>query len=57
MIRRLFMPVTCLAMFLACGESNPTVRHMVLSEGLSELHSQFNADTGKVRAIFLAAPT
>ncbi|HEX3130389.1 MAG TPA: hypothetical protein VH394_23835 [Thermoanaerobaculia bacterium] len=47
-----FLPV-----FLACGQSGPPSQHTVLSQDLSELRSQFNADVGKVRAIFLAAPT
>jgi hypothetical protein len=46
-----------LALFLACGQRDPAVRHTVVSQDLSELRSQFNADTGQVRAIFLAAPT
>ena len=46
-----------LALFLACGQSGPAPRHTVVSQDISELRSQFNADAGKVRAIFLAAPT
>jgi hypothetical protein len=45
------------ALLLACGQSGPTTRHTLVSQDLSELRSQFNADTEKVRAIFLAAPT
>jgi hypothetical protein len=54
-----FLPGTAafLALFLACGQSGPAPRHTVVSQDLSELRSQFNADAGKVRAIFLAAPT
>ena len=54
-----FLPGTAafLALFLACGQSGPAARHTVVSQDLSELRSQFNADAGKVRAIFLAAPT
>ena len=50
----------CLPLLVACGQSDPapgTSRHTVLSGNLSGLRSQFNADAGKVRAIFLAAPT
>ena len=46
-----------LALFLACGQRDPAWRHTVVSQDLSELRSQFNADAGQVRAIFLAAPT
>jgi len=57
MYRLLLLTATSLALFLACGQSDSTVQHKVISEGLPELRSQFNADAGKVRAIFLAAPT
>ena len=57
MMRFLSWTAASLAMFLACGQSGPAPRHTVLSENLPELRAQFNADTGKVRAIFLAAPT
>ena len=57
MYRLLLWTATSLAMFLACGQSGPAVRHTALSEGLPELRTRFNADSGKVRAIFLAAPT
>lgn len=46
-----------LPMLMACQQHGPVPRHTVVSPNLSELRSQFNADTGKVRAIFLAAPT
>ena len=46
-----------LLMLVGCGPSAPATGHMVLSGDLSPLRSQFNADAGKVRAIFLAAPT
>lgn len=49
-----------LPLFVACGQNGPApqpIRHTVLSGNLSELRSQFNADAGKERAIFLAAPT
>jgi hypothetical protein len=57
MARLLLWTATSLALFLACGQSGPTVQHTVVSQDLSELRSQFNADAGQVRAIFLAAPT
>lgn len=58
MMRILSWTAISLAMFLASGQSAPAPRnHTVLSENLPELRSQFNADAGKVRAIFLAAPT
>ena len=46
-----------LLMFIACKPSGPAPGHTVISHDLSELRSQFNADAGKMRAIFLAAPT
>jgi hypothetical protein len=46
-----------LLMLMGCGPSAPATGHTVLSGDLSALRSQFNADAGKVRAIFLAAPT
>ena len=57
MMRFLKLTAAFLAVFLACGQSGPAPGHTVLSENLPELTSQFNADVGKVRAIFLAAPT
>lgn len=53
---RLLIWTASFAMLLACGQNGPA-RHTVITEDLSELRSQFNADAGKVRAIFLAAPT
>jgi hypothetical protein len=58
-MRRLLLRMAVfLPLLMACGQSSqaPT-RHTVISEDLSELRTQFNADAGKVRAIFLAAPT
>jgi hypothetical protein len=46
-----------LSMLMACEQGGPPSRHTVVSQDLSELRSQFNADVGQVRAIFLAAPT
>ena len=42
---------------VACGQRSPAPRHTALEGDLSPLRQQFNADVGKVRAIFLAAPT
>lgn len=45
--------------FAACGGSPETEArdHRVLDDGLEPLRIAFNADSGKVRAIFLASPT
>lgn len=39
----------------ACSQA-PATPHVVLDHDLASLQSAFNADTGKVRAIFLASP-
>jgi hypothetical protein len=63
MNRLLLSIAASLPFLLACGQSGqngqsaPASQHTALSGDLSKLRSQFNADTGKVRAIFLAAPT
>lgn len=66
MNRLLLSIAASLPFLLACGQSGqtgqsgqstPASQHTALAGDLSELRSQFNADTGKVRAIFLAAPT
>jgi hypothetical protein len=46
-----------LLMLAGCGAGGSAPAHTVLSDDLSPLRAQFNADTGKVRAIFLASPT
>ncbi|HEY2295716.1 MAG TPA: hypothetical protein VGM86_33855 [Thermoanaerobaculia bacterium] len=60
-IRRfLLWMAACLPMLMACGQKGPApgpTHHTVLTGNLSELRSRFNADAGKERAIFLAAPT
>jgi hypothetical protein len=58
MHRLLLWMAVFLPLLMACEQSSqaPT-RHTVVSQDLSELRSQFNADVGQVRAIFLAAPT
>jgi hypothetical protein len=40
----------------ACNRSAPAVSHVSLSS-LDPIRTAFNADSGKVRAIFLASPT
>ena len=57
MRRLLLWIVAFLPMLMACKQSVPASPHTVVSHDLSELRSRFNADTGQVRAIFLAAPT
>lgn len=58
MRRPLLWMAASLSMLVACGEqTDPAPRHTVVSQDLSGLRSQFNADAGQVRAIFLAAPT
>lgn len=56
MYRLLLWITAFLGLFVGCGPSGPK-QHTVISEGLPELRSRFNADVGKIRAIFLAAPT
>jgi hypothetical protein len=41
---------------VACDRPAPSAAHQSLSS-LDQLRSAFNADSGKVRAIFLASPT
>jgi hypothetical protein len=57
MDRALLWPAALLVMLVGCGPSTAAPGHTVLSDDLSQLRSRFNADAGKVRAIFLAAPT
>lgn len=45
-----------LTLLVACG-GGPITDHTTLDGNLESLRSAFNADTGKVRAIFLASPT
>lgn len=56
-VRLLFWLSASLFVLVGCGPGARPVAHTVLSNGLSPLRAQFNADAGKVRAIFLAAPT
>jgi len=39
------------------GPTGAASGHTVLARDLSQLRARFNADAGKVRAIFLATPT
>ena len=60
MHRFLLWMAASLLMLVACGQKGSApgpARYTVLSGDLSELRSRFNADAGKERAIFLAAPT
>ncbi len=57
MNRILLWLTTSLLLLVGCGPRGTEPGHAVLSGDLSTLRSRFNADTGKVRAIFLAAPT
>jgi len=41
---------------LACGAPTPDPRYEVLTAQVEPLRAAFNAASGKVRAIFLAAP-
>jgi hypothetical protein len=54
-------PLLISALFLmlaACGAGGSAPAHTALSgDDLSPFRAQFNADAGKVRAIFLASPT
>jgi hypothetical protein len=54
------LSVVAFAMFIgmvaACHPSIPAAAHLSLTS-LEPLRTAFNADSGKVRAIFLASPT
>lgn len=45
-----------LLVLAACGRGGP-VPHHVLDANSEPLRTAFDADTGKVRALFLASPT
>ena len=57
MHRFLFWISASVLTLIACRPSGPAPPHTALSGDLSPLRAQFNADAGKVRAIFLASPT
>jgi len=52
-----FLPWMSLLMLAGCGANGPAPAHTALSGDLSPLRARFNADAGKVRAVFLASPT
>lgn len=41
----------------AVGCGGPTAEHLVVGDSVEPLAAAFEADSGKVRAIFLASPT
>ena len=45
-----------MGMVAACDRSIPAAAHLSLTS-LEPLRTAFNADSGKVRAIFIASPT
>lgn len=45
-----------LALLAAC-QTGPVTAHTTLTDGFAPLRAAFNADSGEVRAIFLASPT
>lgn len=51
----LAIALICLGL-VACGGGEPR-QHEVLEAAAQPLRAQFDADSGKVRAIFLASPT
>jgi hypothetical protein len=57
MVRALVWLSASLGLLVGSGAIGRAPGHAVLSGDLSQLRSQFNADAGKVRAIFLATPT
>jgi hypothetical protein len=57
MARILFWLASALFLLLGCAPSAQAPSYTILSADLSPLRARFNADTEKVRAIFLAAPT
>jgi hypothetical protein len=57
-MHRILLRISAFLLMLAgCRPSGPAPPHTVLSADLSQLRAQFNADAGKVRAVFLASPT
>jgi hypothetical protein len=53
----LWIAASLLALGGGCGQAGAAPSHTALRGDVSALRSRFNADAGKVRAIFLAAPT
>lgn len=54
---RVIVPGLILALATACSRTSGSVTHTALGSSTATLVSAFNADSGKVRAIFLASPT
>lgn len=54
---RAYLATGLLMAAAACASSGPASPHMTLNGSLTPLRAAFNADSGKVRAIFLASPT
>jgi hypothetical protein len=48
----LWLSAASLLVILGCGPSAPAVGHTVIAGNLFQLRLRFNADVGKVRAIF-----
>jgi hypothetical protein len=44
-------------LLISCGSTGPVQDYASLNEGGEPLVSAFNADSGTVRAIYLASPT
>ena len=53
---RLFAIIVVASIASSCARSAPQSPHVSLTS-IDQLRTAFNADTGKVRAIFLASPT
>jgi hypothetical protein len=44
-------------LLVSCSSGGPVQHHDALTANAEPLRSAFNADSGRVRAIFLASPT
>ena len=55
-LRLWFLGLASIAALSACNRSGSQAQHESLS-GVDPIRNAFNADSGKVRAIFLASPT
>lgn len=49
----LFLPL----LLLACSDGGSVTDHLILQDSFDRLRADFDAEAGKVRAIFLASPT
>lgn len=59
-MHRLLMICTTLLLFAVspgCAQGGAAKTYTVVSGDTSDLRARFNTDQGKVRAIFIAAPT